>query len=154
MSLDLTSFLIIGFAALVVSLGLGRIYFESIQDFFLRRIVFAATRLVFLVQDTGDEIYTRGWALICTCLEEIENQSDPETIEGIFQQLFKGLNQKKLALQSSENPITDEMIIHRAINIASVWRISIRSEVAKAEKISNLKIEPNKFVKMIKDLNI
>lgn len=154
MSLDLTSFLIIGSSALVVSVGLGRIYFENIQDFFLRRIVFAATRLVFLVQDTGDEIYTRGWGLICTCLEEFENQSDPEPIEHIFQQLFVKLNQKKLALQFSENPITDEMIIQRAINIAAVWRISIRSEVAKAEKISNLKIETRRFVKMIKELNI
>ena len=154
MSLDLTSFLVIGFATFVVSAGLGRIYFESIQDFFLRRIVFAATRLVFLVQDTGDEVYIRGWDLICKCLEEIENQTEPQTIEHIFHQLFVGLNQKKAGLRNSENPVTDEMIIQRAITIASVWRISIRSEVEKAEKISNLKIETQRFVKIIKELNI
>lgn len=154
MSLDLFSSIVIGLSVLVVLVGLGRIYFENIQDFFLRRIVFAATRLVFLVQDTGDDFYTQGWNLICECLEEISEHEQPMTIEDIFHHLFLGLNQKKKAVTYSVNPITDEVIVQRAINIASVWRISIRSEVEKAEKISNLKIEVSRFVNMIKELNI
>lgn len=53
MDLDASTYLVMSFVTIVVLLGLGRIYFDSIQDFFLRRILYAATRLVILIQNTG-----------------------------------------------------------------------------------------------------
>lgn len=154
MSLDLTSSLVIVAAVLVVVSGLSRIYFDNIQDFFLRRVVFAATRLVFLVQDTGDIIYTKGWSMICECLEEIPNQTEQMTIEEIFRRLFEELNLRKSRTHNADDPYLETQVVSRAMNIATLWLVSIRSEVEKTEKMGNLKIEVRSFVKMIKDLNL
>lgn len=154
MDLDASTCLVMSFATIVVLVGLGRIYFDSIQDFFLRRIIYAATRLVILIQNTGDGIYALSWKMIRECLDEIANDYQQLKLEDIFDKLFIALNDRKGRVMFAASPALEERVIVQAIHIATVWKMSIRSELEKMERMLNLKVDVKKFIQLIDEFEI
>lgn len=154
MDLDASTCMVMGFVTIVVLIGLSRIYFDSIQDFFLRRIIYAATRLVILIQNTGDGLYSLSWKLIRECLDDIGKDYQQLKLEEIFEKLFMMLNQRKGNVHLSANPALEEKVIIQAIHIATVWKMSIRSELEKMERMFNLRVDVKKFIQLIDEFEI
>ena len=154
MDLDASTCLVMSFVTIAVLFGLGRIYFDSIQDFFLRRILYAATRLVILIQNTGDGIYSLSWKMIRECLDDIGKDYQQLRLEEIFEKLFIALNRRKDGVQYTTNPALEERVIIQAIHIATVWKMSIRSELEKMERMFNLKVDVKKFIQLIDEFEI
>ena len=154
MGLDASTYLVMSFVTIVVLFGLVRIYFDSIQDFFLRRILYAATRLVILIQNTGDGIYSLSRKVIRECLDDIGKDYQQLRLEEIFEKLFIALNHRKDNVHYSANPALEERVIIQAIHITTVWKMSVRSELEKMERMFNLKVEVKKFIQLIDEFEI
>ncbi len=152
--LDASTCLVMSFATIVVLIGLGRIYFDNIQDFFLRRVIYAATRLVILIQNTGDGIYSLSWKMIRETLKEISKEYPQLRLEEIFEKLFVALNTHKDNVRFATNPALEERVIVQAIQIATVWKMSIRSELEKMDRMFNLKVDVKKFIQLIDEFEI
>lgn len=151
---DINHGLLMIVAVLVSLCALGRLYYENIQDFFLRKILVAATHLVILIQDTGDREYKLAWKVICDSLESIDPKLQPQRIDEIFSTLLSTLLAKANEIKNTDGATKELSIVNQAISITTVWRQSIRSEIDKAEKIGNLKIDVKRFVKIIKDMDL
>lgn len=92
--------------------------------------------------------------MIRECLDDIGKDYQQLRLEEIFEKLFIALNHRKDNVQHTAHPALEERVIIQAIHIATVWKMSIRSELEKMERMFNLKVDVKKFIQLIDEFEI
>lgn len=151
MTFDTASTMIILITVLLTCVGLVIIYSDAIQSFFLRRVLYTTTRLIMYLQSSGDALYDLAWDKICECLDEVARDQNGRvmTIEEVFFSLFQRLDQHRRDQQYSSDNLR---VIHRAIEIASLWKTSLKTEIQRTKSIDQLRVSIGKFSKIIKEI--
>lgn len=136
-------------ALLITLIILGGVfyhYIDRIENYVLRNVILAATRLVLVSQDTTDLLTQPAWRKIATFIGEMNSLDTPISVAVIFNNLILMLNNELKSLESSEESAIEIKVIQKAIHLATIWRFIVYNEIVNSKPV---RVAPRRFVDVI-----
>lgn len=132
---------------LVVFFVIFYLYSDKIENYVLRNVILAATRLVLVTQDTSDYIHQLAWKKIIELIEQMDANDKPMPVEKMFIILNEMLKTELEVLTGNENSRVEMRTIQKAISCVSVWRFVVYNEIVNGKPVN---IAPRRFIRVIK----
>lgn len=126
--------------------GLFYHYSDRIENYVLRNVILAATRLVLVGQDTADFLSQPAWRMIAMQLGKMKYPHVSVPVNLIFDDLLNTLNIELSTLEESDHLMSEVKIVQKAIDLVSMWRFIVYNEIVNSKPV---KISPRKFMDVI-----
>lgn len=132
---------------MVIFLGIFYLYSDKLENYVLRNVILAATRLVLVTQDTSDFVHQLAWKKIIELIECMESNDKPIPVEKIFIILNEMLKTELEVVTGKDNARLEMRTVQKAISCVSVWRFVVYNEIVNGKPVT---IAPRKFIKVIR----